>query len=169
MAEEHFLFCIWKAKVSQFHMIKIGCLFILCLKGLTTRLIFQIQKEKFFRWKTKNVSITHKGAVVFKFTVMTVCRSSILCELWSAMICHISIKVPQICILIFGGCDVRTEDPHYHPCWRHIQRMGLQVDKLHQGLSAEVVCPEQWAFVILQVCFFADITKEGYNLCYYAR
>lgn len=53
--------------------------------------------------------------------------------------------------LDFGGGDVGAQDPHSCPCWRHIQRMGVQVDKLHQGLSAEVVCPEQWAVVILQV------------------
>lgn len=40
--------------------------------------------------------------------------------------------------------------------------MGVQVDKLYQGISAEVVCPEQWAVVILQVRFSPeDQIKDG--------
>lgn len=63
--------------------------------------------------------------------------------------------------LDFGGCDVGAQDPHSPSCWRHIQRMGVQVDKLHQGLSAKMVCPEQWPVVILQVGLPVKHIKSG--------
>lgn len=59
----------------------------------------------------------------------------------------------NIRLVVFGGCDVGVQGTHSHSCWWHIQRMGVQVDKLHQRISAEVVCPEQWAALILQVHF----------------
>lgn len=74
----------------------------------------------------------------------------ILCQFANVMMSFSLFKV------YLRGCDVGAQDPYSHSCWRHIQRMGVQVDKLHQGLSAEVVCPEQWAVVILQVRFPVD-------------
>lgn len=74
------------------------------------------------------------------------------------------LKLRQICLVAFGGCDVGAQDPHSHSCWWHIQRMGVQVDELHQGLSAEVVCPEQWAVVILQVFLKNRSNWEQINL-----
>ena len=51
-----------------------------------------------------------------------------------------------------SGChNVGAQGTHPDSGWRHIQRMAIQMDKLHQGLPATMVRLEQRFTILLQV------------------